>query len=431
MTKLSPLDALGPAFRRTREVMARPFRLGFFLKIALIAALTQPAFYSSSISYPFQGAQFAALRGLGHRSSHGMQSYGSGVAGSGVAAGRAPGARGFAGRGSDGRGIAGLGIIGQGISGRGFDGGANGRGLAGFAVFGVLALIVAALVGVLLWIGIAYLYCRLRFTLFDLVVYKRGRVRQAWSGYGRRAWRYFGLALLVGLGFMAVSLVVIGPALLNFIRNVVPLARAGTTPDPFAMLGSMLPFLLSIFVVALLWAVVDALMQDFLLPPMAVEDAPLESAFGRFFRLLRADFGSVAAYVLLRFVVGIGLTWVLMLLVLMALLLAGLAVFGVGLLLYHLLWASLAGKVICVALALAVGLAGVAVYLMALIAVYGISAVFKQSYAAYFFGGRYPELGDLLEPPPQLVEASTEVSPPPALASPSELPPLGEAPPVW
>src|SRR5277367_5008601 len=64
MTLLSPLNALGPAFRRTREVLATPFRLGFFLKIALIAALTQPAFYSASLSYPLQGAQFALV--LGH-----------------------------------------------------------------------------------------------------------------------------------------------------------------------------------------------------------------------------------------------------------------------------------------------------------------------------------------------------------------------------
>jgi hypothetical protein len=293
-----------------------------------------------------------------------------------------------------------------------------------------VALAVAALVGVLVWVGIAYLYCRLRFTLFDLVVYKRGRVRQAWSGYGPQAWRYFGLVLLVGLAFMVVSLIIIGPALWNFIHAMGPLAKAGSNVDPFALLGSMLPFLLSIFLVAALWAVVDALMQDFLLPPMAVEDAPLEFAFGRFFRLLKTDFGSVVIYVLLRFAVGIGLTWILMLVVFLALLLVGLAVFGVGMLLYHLLWGSTVGQVVCVALAIVVGLVVLVVYLLAIISVYGISAVFKQSYAAYFFGGRYPELGDRLEPPPPpMVEVSTEVPPAPP-ASPV-LPPFGEAPAVW
>jgi len=398
MTTLSPLDALGPAFRRTREVMAQPFRLGFFLKIALIAALTQPAFYSASISYPVNGVQFAALRGLGHRSTHGLPSYGSDF-------------------------TAGHGLAEQGI---------HGQGLAGLAAFGIVALAGFAVVGVLVWIGIAYLYCRLRFTLFDLVVYKRGRVRQAWSGYGRQAWRYFGLQLLVGMAFVVVSLIVIGPSLVNFIHTIGSMAKAGAKAgpdlDPFALLGSMLPFLLSIFLVAALWAVVDSLMQDFLLPPMAVEDAPLEFAFGRFFRLLKTDFGSMAIYVLLRFAVGIGLSWILMLLVFVALVLAGLAIFGVGFVLYHLLWASLVGQVVFVALAIMVGVVAIAIYLMAIVSVYGISAVFKQSYAAYFFGGRYPELGNRLEPPAPMVEETTGVAPPPAPAPGIS---LGDAPLLW
>jgi hypothetical protein len=385
MTTLSPLDALGPAFRRTREVMAQPFRLGFFLKIALIAALTQPAFYSTSISYPINGAQFAALRGLGPRHAAGLPSMGIGYQ--------------FAG--------------GQ-----------------GFAVFGIVALLLVGVVGILVWIGIAYLYCRLRFTLFDLVVYKRGRVRQAWSGYGPQAWRYFGLVVLVGLAFMVISLIIIGPALINLFRTMERQGKAGPNLDPFALLGSMLPFLLSIFLVAALWAVVDALMQDFLLPPMAIEDSPLEFAFGQFFRLLKTDFGSVVIYVLLRFAVGIGLTWILMLLVFMALLLVGLAIFGVGVLLYHLLWTSLVGQVICVALAIMAGLAAIAVYLMAIVSVYGISGIFKQAYAAYFFGGRYPELGDRLEPPPTPVVIALPDVPPASPATPSVLPPL-DAPPVW
>jgi len=387
MTTLSPLDALGPAFRRTREVMAQPFRFWFFLKIALIAALTQPAFYSTSISYPINGAQFAAVRGLGHRTAHGLPSYGNSFA--------------------------------------------VGPDFSGFAALGLVALLVAVVVGIVVWIGIAYLYCRLRFTLFDLVVYKRGRVRQAWSGYGPQAWRYFGLVLLVGLAFVVASLIIVGPALLNFIRTMGPLAKSGPNLNPFALLGSMLPLLLSIFLVAALWAVVDALMQDFLLPPMAIEDAPLEFAFGRFFRLLKADFGSVVIYVLLRFAVGIGLSWILMLVVFMALLVVGLAIFGVGVLLYHLLWASLVGQVVCVALAIVVGLVAIAIYLMAIVSVYGVSAVFKQSYSVYFFGGRYAELGDRLEPPAApVVMASPDVPPAPPVDA-SVLPPFGESPPVW
>src|ERR1700751_5930168 len=124
MKTLSPADALGPAFRRTREVIAAPFRLGFFLKIALVAALTQPAFYSVIVSYPLQGVQMAA-----------------------GAAMRRPGHMHF-----------GPTTVFPGAS-----------GLAVLIVFAIMLLI-----GLLIWMLVTYLFCRLRFTLFDLIVYRRG-----------------------------------------------------------------------------------------------------------------------------------------------------------------------------------------------------------------------------------------------------------------
>ncbi|AXC14165.1 hypothetical protein ACPOL_4903 [Acidisarcina polymorpha] len=383
MTSLSPLDALGPAFRRTREVLAQPFRLGFFLKIALVAALTQPSFYSMSLSYPTQGAQFAVLPHLGGRSSFGESSFADHF----LTAPR-------------------------------------------LAVFGAAALVVGVLFALAVWIVLAYLYCRLRFTLFDLVVFKRGRVRQAWSEYGHPAWRYFGLVILVSLAFMVVAALILGPVVLNLVRVMRPLIAAGTNANPFPVLGAMLPLIAAIFGVVALWAVIDALMQDFLLPPMAIEDAPLESAFARFFTLLKNSFGSVVLYVLLRFAVGIGLNWILLLIVFVGLLIAGLAIFGVGFLLYHALWASVLGQVVCVALAIVVGFAVIVVYLAAMVSVFGISAVFKQSYAVYFFGGRYSALGIRLEPPPTL--ASVDLIPPmPANEPPTDLFPSGDTPAVW
>jgi len=61
-----------------------------------------------------------------------------------------------------------------------------------------------------------------------------------------------------------------------------------------------------------------------------------------------------------------------------------------------------------------------------MVAVYGTVAVFKQSYAAYFFGSRYARLGNLLEPPPDedLVAVRVKAPLPP-------LPPLNEPPLLW
>jgi hypothetical protein len=214
--------------------------------------------------------------------------------------------------------------------------------------------------------------------------------------------------------------------MVHFIHVAGPLA-AGANKNPLAFLGAMFPLLVAIFALAALWAVVDSMMQDFLLPPMAIEDAPLESVFGRFFALVKANFGQLAIYILLRFAVGIGLTWILMLVFLAGLMIAGLGIYGIGTLLYHALWASSVGQVTCVALAILVGLVVVVVYVMAIVAIYGTAAVFKQSYAAYFFGGRYAALGDRLEPPPTVMIETPEPLP----LVPSDLPSLGDAPPVW
>src|SRR5215470_8666685 len=124
MKKLSPVDALGPAFRRAREVMAAPFRLGFFLKVALVAALTQPGFYSVIISYPLQGMQLAAGAAMRHPRHLNF--------GPGDPTPTFPGAGGMA-----------------------------------FFVIGILLVI-----GLVMWVLMTYLFCRLRFTLFDLIVYR-------------------------------------------------------------------------------------------------------------------------------------------------------------------------------------------------------------------------------------------------------------------
>jgi hypothetical protein len=380
MNTLSPADALGPAFQRAREVMAAPFRLGFFLKIALVAALTQPSFYSVIVSYPIQGVQLAGGAAMQHP---GRMHFGPGD----------PTAT-FAGPSA----------------------------VAGFAIFAILLLI-----GLVVWVLATYLFCRLRFTLFDLVVYRHRSVREAWRKYGRQTWRYFGVVLLASFVFLILMAATAGPLLVHMLKSMRRLASMGANPNPWPLLGQIFPFIGVCMLLGLVWVVVDAVLQDFVLPPMAIEDAPIEGAFGRFFALLQGDPVSVLVYLLLRFVVALGISWVLMMVVFAALLILGMGGLAVGFGLYHAMWpVSLGLRVVFVAIVAAMALVLLALYLLAMIAVYGTTAVFKQSYAAYFFGSRYPELGNRMEPPPEenLVAARIEPPFPP-------LTPLNEPPPVW
>lgn len=141
MKPLSPVDAIAPAFSRMRTLLLPPadpgqprrFRFGFFFKMVLVAALTNAGFYGGSLGFSLQGAG-AALRGTTavpfHRHAHYL------LATSGPAAAL----------------------------------------LTALVLGGVIALALSVLFG--------WLWCRLRFTLFDLVVYCRGQVAVAWSRYG-------------------------------------------------------------------------------------------------------------------------------------------------------------------------------------------------------------------------------------------------------
>ncbi|HSY72139.1 MAG TPA: hypothetical protein VK798_07835 [Alloacidobacterium sp.] len=388
MKTLSAADALGPAFRRLREVMAAPFRLGFFLKIALVAALTQPSFYSVIISYPVQGVQIAAGAAMRHpgRTDFAATDQARTIPQAAFAAFAAPGAA------------------------------------AGFAVFAVMLLI-----GLLIWVLATYLFCRARFTLFDLVVYRHGNVRDAWGKYGRQTWRYFGIVLLASLVFLILLAAVGGPFLMHMLKTIRSVGPQAPNANPWPIFAQMLPFFGVCALLVLVWILVDAILQDFILPPMAIEDAPIEGAFARWFALLRSDAGSVLVYLLLRFVVALGMSWVLMMVSLFVLLILGMGSFAVGFGLYHAMWQGGFGmQMVFGAIVAVMILVLLTLYLLAMVAVYGSTAVFKQAYAAYFFGSRYQELGDRLEPP--AIESDAGVSTEPPLPA---LPPLNEPPPVW
>jgi hypothetical protein len=375
---VSATDAIAPALRRVRSILVEPFRLGFFLKICLIFALAEAGFVSASFSYPIQGVN----AGLRHGHKFG------------------PGANQFL--------VDGMGAL-----------GALGVGL-------LLVIIGVGIIIVLLWVTMIYLFCRLRFTALDLALYRQGRVRQAWRKYRRQGWRYFGLNLLVGLVFLLVMAAVLGPFIPAFVR--VARSMDPAHPNPVTMFSLLLPLLGGIIFLSILWWVVDAVIRDFLLPPMAIEDAPIESALERFFTLLRADFGQVSLYLFMRLLVNFALSACLWIAALVPLGLLALACFGVGALLYHSLWqGGGAGAFVFILYAVGAGSLILILYFLCVTAIFGTVGAFKQCYAFTFFGARYPLLGALLDGGTASVDGIANEPPP----TPSSHFPAIEPPPVW
>ncbi len=379
---VSATDAIGPAFRRVRRVLAEPFRLGFFLKLCLIFALAEAGFVSASFSYPIQGTNAAMQHA--HKFAPGTNNFLAG----------------------------GLGSI-----------GALGLGL-------LLLIVGVGIIAILIWVVMVYLFCRLRFTALDLALYREGRVRQAWHKYRRQGWRYFGLTLLIGLVFLLVVAAVLGPFVPAFVR----IARSmdPSHPNPLAVLGLMLPLLGSIIFLSMLWWVVDAVIRDFLLPPMAIEDAPIESAIGRFFSLLRADLGQVSLYLFMRLIVTFALSACLWMAALIPLGVLALGGVGVGAALYRALWLGGGfGAFFFILYAVGVGSLLLILYFISITSIFGIVGAFKQCYAFIFFGSRYPRLGALLDGGTSPSGVVLNELPPPTPPIPPMNFPAVEPPPVW
>ncbi len=356
MNPLSPVDALSPAFSRARTILTRPglvpgqptpFSFWFFLKIAVAAGLTQGNVYTFIVILGFETVAIAIALTAGA-----------------------------------------LGRAGTSLNSAG--------GLSAPAVAAIaLAFLFVLIIGVLF----AWLWCRLRFALFDLVVYRHGLVGRAWAPYASQSWRFLGLMIVIGLGFALILSLTAGPFLLHFIIAVRHLTPQQLNSDPTFFFAHIIPLYGIIFVFVILAGLVNAIAQDFLLPPMAIEDSPLGASFSRFFQLLRARFWYVALYLLLRIVLALGIAWVGMMAVFIVLLIFGAGGFGLGFLLYHAFWhAGPGGPALFILYCVLAGLFLFALYFLGVLLVYGVVAVIMQSYAVCFYGSYYPPLGDRLEP---------------------------------
>lgn len=375
MKPLSPVDAISPSFTRLRTLLLppgftpgvnAPFRFWFFIKITLIGALTQTSIYSATVGLCID-AMFMAFTfsTFGAAFRHSLSDAPHGLA-------------------------------------------------TALAIGAVFASVLA--LGV--WVFLGWLWCRLRFTLFDLVLFRHGRVGLAWSRYGAPAWRFFGLTILATLAFVLLLAVTAGPFLVHFFLLFRHLTPQQINADPTILFANILPLYGIAFLVFFLVAIIDIVMQDFILPPMALENAAVEDSARRFLHLLRHRPGSVTLYFILRLVLQMAFTMAGAMAVFIVLGILGVVGVGLGFAIYHAIAHSgLAGHAFFILYCVVAGFLAAAFYFLSLLCLNGAIAVFRQSYALYFYGSHYPLLGDYLDPP-----LPTPV-PAPQPAPPSQPPP--------
>jgi hypothetical protein len=262
---------------------------------------------------------------------------------------------------------------------------------------GVLA-VMTVIFSVLFYIG-----ARLEFALLDIVLFKANFVAPLWRKYRQHTWRWAGLKI----AFATIISTFIGfPLYCWFAHSMSRFPMQSGQPASPELVGSF--FLMWIF--GMVWIsfflLCSSLLGDFVLPYIAIEDATLRNAVRSFAILIKEEPKQMTYFALLKVVfaiVGFIVQEVAALIVELVALIPLCLIGFIGWLLLHSF--GVIGHALMVAGCVSLYLVGIVFVFYALIGIQGCVITFFQAYGLYFLSGRYPLLGDILEPP------STYVSP--------------------
>jgi hypothetical protein len=246
--------------------------------------------------------------------------------------------------------------------------------------------LVLALVAVVLGVALIYLRALCRFALVDSVL--RGRVRwhYAWAELRPAAHSYF--------RWLLAALVLFGVVLGTSSLVAYPLFRSGEE-RPLAISLLFAAMLLGEALAAVLMGLAITVTDDLAVPVIYAKRCALPSAWRELLVILKSDAGACVLYLLLRFVVavGVGVAVLFFLFPALVALFSGsviatiLVVMGLELLGLHWAWTPLTTLV-----------AGLAVLLLSglLLALMGVASmpgqVFLQSFGMRFIAPRVPAL---------------------------------------
>jgi hypothetical protein len=336
MLAISAPDAVSLAVQRTREFLFRPFNWGTYLKLGLVAIITEGL-----------GSNF-------NSSSH-----------SNAPSGHGP------------------------VINSPFD----------LPPVWIAAAVAAVLLAIVISAFVFYLITRLRFAYFHCLVHNTREIRPGWWLYKDKAMRFFWLNLAVGFSFLLVVGLIAIPFVSGFVRLFQESQNGGHLDIPL-LLSLLLPLIPIIVLVALAAMLADLILRDCMLPHYALDDASAGEAWYQVWSRIKAERRQFLVYALLRvalpIIAAIGL---FMLLAIPGLMLAGSVAaieFGLHSMFADATGSSaIVGKILEGFFGfLAFGFA-----LLAGICLGGPVSTAIREYALVFYGGRYKQLGDTLYPP--------------------------------
>ena len=337
MSAISAVDAIGPAIQRTRTFLFRPFRWGTFLKLCLVALLTEGL-----------GGNFNFTMPGGRSSKHTHIAHSPFI----------------------------------------------------FTPARVAAIAAAALVLIVLCFILAYLITRLRFAYFHCLIHNTRQIRPGWRLYRSQAVRFFWLSIVVGLCFLLLAAIIAVPFVAGFWRLFHHMPHGGH-PDFGALLFLVLPLIPIIFLLVLAGVAADLILRDLILPHFALDNATAGQAWAAAWTRICAEKGPFFVYALLRVVLPLAAKVALFLVLIIPglVIIAVFAIIEVGIHLAF-AGAAGGAAIIGILLQIVVGLVAFVILLFAGLCLVGPLGTTIREYALLFYGARYQRLGEILFPPP-------------------------------
>jgi len=351
--RFSATDAISPAFEHTKRQLFRPFRLGQWIRLAVVGLLA-----GELSSGGWNGNRFSNLRHPGTGTEHlSIPSFG---------------------------------------------------GIDPMLIAGLIAVVVftAFVLGILLM----YISSVMRFILFDSVLAKECRIREGWSRRQGPGVRYFLWKILYTLAMFGGLIVLVGiPAAFAFAMGW--LSDPKQHVAPLVLCGIALVLAVMAFAIAM--AVIFVLTKDFVVPQMALENISAFEGWSRLWTMMKAEKGSYAGYIGMKIVLAIVdgiifgiLGFIVVLIILIPA--AGVAVAAV-------LGGKAAGlgwTAATITLAVVAGCVLVAIFLFVVALISVPVIVFFPAYSIYFFAARYQPLSSALYSPTPAPQAPPGTSPP-------------------
>jgi hypothetical protein len=356
MFRLSAIDAVRPAFERTRGMLFRPFRFKTWLKLGFIGWLAGAGGGSFNLNMPsFPGGGGSS----GSTAGHDVE-----------------------------------------------------RTVGAFLSEHLLLILFIVAASFMIGLAFVYLSCRFRFVLFDSILQRDPQIARGWRLYSREADRYFAFVVCcMGASLIVLALVVGVPLWHAFKSGIFK------SDNQFpALFTYVLAIVLGVFLFVIIAAIIGSLANDFAVPVLALDRTTIGGAWSVLKQMISADPWAFAGYLGMKLLLSIAagiVTAIAMLVVFLVLLIPGVIVVMLGVVIVKA--AGPAGTVLGIILAVIAALVAIALVLLLTLVVTAPVIVFFTSYAFYFLGGRYPRLGALLWPQPPAPVVPPPLVPPPPL----------------